>query len=146
MQSVRAKVYGIVQGVGFRPTVDMHAKKHQVTGSVCNKGPFVEIIAQGESKQVDAFLHDVEYNPPKRAVILKMDIEVVDYNKELTGFSIIESSKVSGEIFVSPDIAICEDCMQEIFDKKKKSLSSLKFTIIWSSRIRYNISDIFHTC
>ena len=33
------RVYGIVQGVGFRPTVSRHAMETGITGSVCNKGP-----------------------------------------------------------------------------------------------------------
>ena len=43
----RIRVYGIVQGVGFRPTVSRHATKNGIRGSVCNKGPYVEIFAQG---------------------------------------------------------------------------------------------------
>ena len=30
------RVYGIVQGVGFRPTVSRHAAETGITGSVCN--------------------------------------------------------------------------------------------------------------
>ncbi len=41
------RVYGIVQGVGFRPTVSRHAAASGIHGSVCNKGPYVEIFAQG---------------------------------------------------------------------------------------------------
>ena len=44
----RIRVYGIVQGVVFRPTVSRHAAAAGITGSVCNKGPYVEIFAQGE--------------------------------------------------------------------------------------------------
>ena len=43
----RIRVYGIVQGVGFRPTVSRHATTHGIRGTVCNKGPYVEIYAQG---------------------------------------------------------------------------------------------------
>ena len=39
----RIRVYGIVQGVGFRPTVSRHATASGITGTVCNKGPYVEI-------------------------------------------------------------------------------------------------------
>ena len=35
----KIRVYGIVQGVGFRPTVSRHAVAAGITGSVCNKGP-----------------------------------------------------------------------------------------------------------
>ncbi|HAD19254.1 MAG TPA: hypothetical protein DCF42_02535, partial [Lachnospiraceae bacterium] len=41
------RVYGIVQGVGFRPFVSRIADQHQIAGSVCNKGPYVEIAAGG---------------------------------------------------------------------------------------------------
>ena len=41
------RVYGIVQGVGFRPTVSRHAMSWGVRGNVSNKGPYVEIYAQG---------------------------------------------------------------------------------------------------
>ena len=35
----RIRVYGIVQGVGFRPTVSRHATANGIRGNVCNKGP-----------------------------------------------------------------------------------------------------------
>ena len=66
----RIRVYGIVQGVGFRPTVSRHATANGICGNVCNKGPYVEIYAQGAVEQVDGFLKDLEERPPKRAAIL----------------------------------------------------------------------------
>ena len=51
----RIRVYGIVQGVGFRPTVSRLAMETGITGTVCNKGPYVEILAQGTQEQVEAF-------------------------------------------------------------------------------------------
>ena len=35
-------------------------------------------------------------------------------------FDIIESEKTKGEIFVSPDIAICDECKEEMFDPKNR--------------------------
>lgn len=110
------RVYGIVQGVGFRPTVSRHAAETGVTGSVCNKGPYVEIFAQGEPEQVERFLQALEHRPPKRAAILKIDVKPVEQPDDFTQFSIVESEKTKGEIFVSPDIAICEDCKRELYD------------------------------
>ena len=49
------RVYGIVQGVGFRPTVSRHAIQAGIKGTVANRGPYVEIYAQGGENQVDAF-------------------------------------------------------------------------------------------
>ena len=112
-----ARVYGIVQGVGFRPSVYRLAVKHNIKGSVCNKGPFVEIDAQGEPEDIDAFFDDLLHNPPERAIILKLDREDAPQNAGRDDiFTIIESAKVSGEIFVSPDIATCDKCREELFD------------------------------
>ena len=118
----KIRVYGIVQGVGFRPTVSRHASAAGITGSVCNKGPYVEIFAQGTEKCVKEFLERLEKQPPKRAAILKINTEDVkeeEYRK-FDDFQIIESEKTKGEIFVSPDIAICEECKKEMYDPKDR--------------------------
>lgn len=116
----KIRVYGIVQGVGFRPTVSRHAVTNDIHGSVCNKGPYVEIFAQGTKAQVEGFLEDLEKRPPKRAAILKINVEHLDNNPEFDGFEIIESEKTKGEIFVSPDIAICDECKEELYDPNNR--------------------------
>ncbi len=113
------KVYGIVQGVGFRPTVARHAASLGIKGSVSNLGPYVEIYAQGEEQQVDKFIDLLRTQPPKRAAVLKMDIKAKDA-PAYDDFNIIESAKTSGEIFVSPDIAICDECLNELFDRNNR--------------------------
>ena len=121
------KVYGIVQGVGFRPTVSRHAMESKITGSVCNRGPYVEIYACGRDEEINVFLDLLKHKPPKRSAILKIDVKDVspeDENYEkllaLNEFEIIESKKTAGEIFVSPDIAICDECKEELFDKNNR--------------------------
>ena len=130
--SKRIRVYGIVQGVGFRPTVARHAAECGICGSVSNKGPYVEIFAQGERARVERFVAMIREQSPKRAAILKMNIEDLekiekienaeefDKTREYTQFDIIESEKTKGEIFVSPDIAICDDCAKEMFDPENR--------------------------
>ena len=118
----RIRVYGIVQGVGFRPTVSRHATSNGIRGSVCNKGPYVEIYAQGSAEQVDGFLKDLEECPPKRAAILKINTEDLSAEDapQFDIFDIIESEKTKGEIFVSPDIAICDECKEEMYNPKNR--------------------------
>ena len=116
----KIRVYGIVQGVGFRPTVSRHASAAGITGNVCNKGPYVEIFAQGEEKCVKDFLERLEKQPPKRAAILKISVEDLEECGQFDDFQIIESEKTKGEIFVSPDIAICEECKKEMYDPKDR--------------------------
>ena len=118
----RIRVYGIVQGVGFRPTVSRHAVSNGIRGNVCNKGPYVEIYAQGSEAQVDGFLKDLEEHPPKRAAILKINTEDIPAGNapQFGAFDIIESEKTKGEIFVSPDIAICDECKEEMYNSKDR--------------------------
>jgi hydrogenase maturation protein HypF len=118
--TVRFRVYGIVQGVGFRPTVDRHAQTAGIRGSVCNKGPYVEIFAQGTSAQIKSFETLLNEHPPRRAAILKIDEKPVEDAAVFESFSIIESEKTSGEIYISPDIAICEECEQEMYDPRNR--------------------------
>lgn len=118
----RIRVYGIVQGVGFRPTVSRHATNHGICGTVCNKGPYVEIYAQGTKEQIDGFLNSLKEHPPKRAAVLKINTENItaDTTEQFEHFDIIESEKTKGEIFISPDIAICDECKAEMFDPKDR--------------------------
>lgn len=113
------RVYGIVQGVGFRPFVSRIAMATKIAGSVCNKGPYVEIFAEGSTYQVEDFLFKLTHEAPERSSILKVEKQNVEVKNE-TDFKIIQSEKVKGDIFVSPDIAICSKCKAELFDKNDR--------------------------
>ena len=56
------------------------------------------------------------------AAILKINTEDVTAETDMhfETFDIIESEKTKGEIFVSPDIAICEECKEEMYDPKDR--------------------------
>lgn len=116
---LKIKIYGIVQGVGFRPFVARLAREHSICGTVANKGSYVEIFATGENCSLQKFAEELKTRAPVRAAILSMDIfETAD--ADFTDFSIIESAKEYGKIFVSPDIAICEDCKKELYDQTNR--------------------------
>lgn len=114
------RVYGIVQGVGFRPFVKRAADALGIRGSVCNRGPFVEIRAFGSGQSLDLLKKRILNSPPERAVILKFDETPLTEAAPMGPFVIRESSKISGEIFVSPDIAICPACEKELFDRNNR--------------------------
>jgi len=133
-------LFGIVQGVGFRPFVALIAEQSDVRGSVCNKGPYVEIYVGGTETQVSEFERRLTGDAPERSSILKVETTEIDSAEfdqiiktqfadgaavdtsegaeALTDkpFRIIQSEKVQGDIFVSPDIATCPKCEQELFD------------------------------
>ena len=117
MLTYNIRVYGIVQGVGFRPFVSRTCKDNGITGTVANKGSYVEIFAQGED--VGVLFDALQYTPPDRAVILNTISHECDM-EEFGTFDIIESEKDEGDIFVSPDIAICEECKRELYDKSNR--------------------------
>ena len=109
------RIYGVVQGVGFRPFVSRIAVRAGLTGSVANKGSYVEVHAQGGEEALKDFRAALEHEAPPRSAILKI-ISRVRMEPPYPTFEIIESEHETGDIFVSPDIATCDLCKQELFD------------------------------
>lgn len=110
-----------MQGVGFRPFVSRLADRYGISGSVCNKGSYVEIIARAEEPVLSDFVHAIEAEVPERSAIVK--IKVMDSPVDISidsGFKIALSKHEEGQIFVSPDIATCPDCAKELFDKNDR--------------------------
>lgn len=118
----RIHIHGIVQGVGFRPAVDRIATECGITGFVSNKGSYVEVVCEADETSVKKIIEAIKTNAPERSVIVKITSEKIGEHaeKQYASFSIAESEKIEGEIYISPDIAICDDCKREMFDKKDK--------------------------
>ncbi len=119
MKTEMIRVYGIVQGVGFRPFVSREASDLGLCGTVANKGSYVEIHAQGSEKAVEDLKKALESRPPERSVIMEIISARAD-EPPFDSFEIIDSEKEKGDIFVSPDIAVCEKCKGELFDKTNR--------------------------
>lgn len=119
MKTEIIRVYGIVQGVGFRPFVSREASDLGLFGTVANKGSYVEIHAQGSEKAVEDLKKSLENRPPERSVIMEIISAHAD-EPPFDRFEIIDSEKEKGDIFVSPDIAVCEKCKAELFDKTNR--------------------------
>ena len=115
------RIYGIVQGVGFRPFVSRLADRYGISGSVCNKGSYVEIIARADESVIGDFVHAIEAEAPERSAIVKVKVmdDPLDIEAQ-SGFEIALSKHEDGQIFVSPDIATCPDCARELFDKNNR--------------------------
>lgn len=115
----QVKIYGIVQGVGFRPFIRRLALKYGIRGTVCNKGSYVEILASGSRMQ--AFLSAIPEEAPARSAILKIRTQRMEEEILLPeDFQIVESEKDKGLVFVSPDIATCPECERELFDLRNR--------------------------
>jgi hydrogenase maturation protein HypF len=111
----RVSVRGVVQGVGFRPFVYRLAREHNLKGWVRNTSGNVEIEVEGEEENLRSFLSALEAQPPPMARI--ESVETTFYPpRGYTEFQIGQSLSREGQYqLVSPDIATCPDCKQEIF-------------------------------
>jgi hydrogenase maturation protein HypF len=112
----RIRVAGVVQGVGFRPFVHRLATELGLAGCVGNdtEGVFVEV--EGATTLVESFEVRLMAEAPALARILEVRSTTVDAVGE-SGFRIVESSADGGgRTFVSPDVAVCPECLTELFD------------------------------
>ena len=107
-------VYGIVQGVGFRPTVYRVAKSMGCNGYVRNNGSNVEIFVD---KNHDEFLKLLKKELPPLARIDNIEFSKSDISEKFEDFKIIFSKNGTRESFLPPDTAICNDCLMELFDE-----------------------------
>jgi len=107
-------IKGLVQGVGFRPSIYRIALSHNVFGTVENNNSGVIINVEGDENSVDNFITDI----PKRTPIASNIISIKVTENDIIGhnnFSIKKSTSQSNEITeVSPDIATCDDCLEDI--------------------------------
>ena len=113
------RVFGVVQGVGFRPFVHRLAEAHDLSGYVVNKGSYVKIVVSGSEEAVEAFRGEIVPKAPKRSLILHLEQRETEEAVD-GGFLIEKSEADAGSRFVSPDIAICEACREELFDEQNR--------------------------
>ena len=112
----RAKIIcrGIVQGIGFRPFIYRVAKKLDLTGFVRNQGDAgVQILVEGLKKDLEKFIHSLEYDKPYLAKYEDFHVVWESYQNEFSDFTILKSStkKIGGVSYLPPDISICNDCL-----------------------------------
>ena len=109
-------ITGIVQGVGFRPFVYNLAAKLELAGWVRNTSAGVDIQVDGSQEALDAFVKALREEAPALAHIDEFAASFHGPNG-FSKFEILHSEAVP-EAFqpISPDVAICDDCLCELFD------------------------------
>jgi hydrogenase maturation protein HypF len=113
----RLCVRGVVQGVGFRPTVWRIAKELGVRGSVCNDGEGVLIDAVGPAALLDAFAHRVQADAPPLSRIASLQRAAQPLPDALPDAFAIGPSRAGTPLAaLAPDAAICADCVAELLD------------------------------
>lgn len=112
----RLQVQGVVQGVGFRPFVYELATRLALGGFVGNDSGGVLIEIEGQPTALAAFQHELTAHPPPLAHIEQVDTTPLPVCGEQS-FSIIPSqNNGAAHTLISPDLAICDHCLRELFD------------------------------
>lgn len=115
-------VYGLVQGVGFRPYVREAAERFQLFGNVKNTGGIVEIYINADDKILDDFVQYLISHKSTGSEILNIDIKDEPYC-EFYGFEIVKSDDNEFVPVIPPDIGVCEKCMEEFKSKEDRRFS-----------------------
>ncbi|MCK5071957.1 MAG: carbamoyltransferase HypF [Bacteriovoracaceae bacterium] len=115
------KISGIVQGVGMRPTIYRYALEWNLSGFVANTAQGVVIEVEGGQFEVDAFFEKIKTSPPPIARIERLTQQDIPIKNDRDVFR-IDMSRGSGEKLteISPDIATCKDCQNDINDPKNR--------------------------
>jgi len=112
---MRITVYGIVQGVGFRPTVYRVARAMGLKGYVLNNGSNAEIHIDRDS---DLFLRNLKAALPALARIDRVEFE--DTDERLGDFYIEQSHDGRRVSLIPTDTAICPQCVSDFTDPRNK--------------------------
>ena len=110
------RVGGLVQGVGFRPTVWRLAQRYSLRGTVANDGQGVRIHVCGAARDIDAFVHALRSEAPLLARIDRIGREPTTALPPDTAFRITPSTATGVHTGIVPDAASCTECVKEIFD------------------------------
>ena len=117
---LRARVDGVVQGVGFRPYTYRLACELRLGGFVRNDERGVELEVEGPGEAVEAFRRRLGAEAPPLAVVEAVAWRAVPAAGERR-FAIVESGRGGGaEAPVAADAATCDACLRELFDPQDR--------------------------
>ena len=116
----RLRVRGQVQGVGFRPFVYRIAVDSGLSGWVRNDSEGVQIEVEGPRTQLGEFERRLRADAPRLARIVALEGHDVPPNDDREPFRIIASGSGRGGAHVTPDTAVCPECLAELFDQRDR--------------------------
>ena len=109
------RITGVVQGVGFRPFIHNLAHKYHLKGFCLNDSQGVLIEVQGD--MIHEFTQEITSSPPPLSKIESITVQIFVTDIAYKDFSIRESIfNEENFTLISPDIALCEDCLRELLD------------------------------
>ncbi|MDD3936951.1 carbamoyltransferase HypF [Rhodoferax sp.] len=113
------RVTGVVQGVGFRPFVWRLAQQLALNGWVRNDAQGVEILAQGLRSGLAELVQRLRLEAPPLA-----RVDAVQTQDMVAGpcaaFRILPSQSGQAATAIGPDVAVCADCLDKLFDPSNR--------------------------
>ncbi len=119
-QGISIRVRGLVQGVGFRPTVWRLAQRFGLSGEVLNDGQGVLIRAWGPAAALTGFELALSAEAPPLARIDSIECTPLEAAYEGAGFRIVESQRGAVKTGIVADAATCPACLADIRDPSNR--------------------------
>ena len=121
MSGKAIRVRGIVQGVGFRPTIWHLAKQHCLTGEVWNDEQGVMIHAFGSDANLNSFIRQIPLQLPPLARLDSLEVQILDESPHSDKFLITASRQHhTVQTPITADAATCSDCLADIADSNNR--------------------------
>ncbi len=148
--SITYEIDGVVQGVGFRPTLYRLANSANLGGWIKNTSGGVNLCLIGDVANIADFIENLHNNIPtqsqinKITTIEKKDIshnysDPTDPTNPTLKFEIIDSSVSNVKKIVIPaDIAMCKECKKEILNCENRRYG-YPFTTCTNCGPRYTV-------
>jgi hydrogenase maturation protein HypF len=116
-QAVAVRVWGTVQGVGFRPWVYQQARALALRGDVYNDGAGVSIRLAGTTAAIAQFRHQLQTEPPPLARVDGAEVTEIPPATVPPGpFTIAPSHGGPIHTHIAPDTATCPQCLADIWN------------------------------
>ena len=115
-------IYGLVQGVGFRPFVAEAAQERSISGTVLNAGGIVKVrAASDDDEALDDFIQRLSSCDIPGARVDEIVVTESRDDERFDGFSIVESESFDDQLRILPaDMATCEECERQLRDRSNR--------------------------
>lgn len=114
------RVRGIVQGVGFRPTVWRIANACGLAGEVVNDADGVLINVMGYIENLDEFVKRLENEAPPLARIDSIERQPIKNFVTDDQFRIQSSKTGDPQTGIAPDAATCGSCIEDVLNPENR--------------------------
>lgn len=142
---VEIRIFGVIQGVGFRPFIYKMMNDLHKIGFVRNDSNCVVIVLK--SDDIENLIKKIRKNAPQNAIITRITHKIITDKKiikniesKLKNSFFIEESSISSPQtpYLPTDLAICKDCLAEIKNKNSRFFN-YPFTTCTNCGPRYSI-------